>query len=83
MAVGFLRLVQVRARDPVEAEIRAVELVRSEWAASAHATANLGAAPYLTVNRIGSLHWWHRLLGAPRGYIFFAEDGAQVPPARA
>lgn len=79
VAVGFLRLVQVRARDPVEAEIRAVELVRSDWIASAHATANLGNAPYLTINRIGSLYWWHRLLGAPRGYIFFAEDGAHVP----
>lgn len=83
VAVGFLRLVAVRARDPLEAEIRAVERVRSDWAASAHATANRGDAPYLTINRIGLLHWWHRLLGAPRGYIFFAEDGAQVPPTHA
>jgi hypothetical protein len=79
VAVGFLRLVQVRARDPVAAEIRAVELVRSEWAASAHAVRNLGGAPCLTINRIGVLSWWHRLLGAPRGYIFFAEDGVQMP----
>jgi hypothetical protein len=79
VAIGFLRLVQVRARDPVEAEVRAVELVRSDWASGAHAARNLGAAPYLTISRIGSLHWWHRLLGAPQGYIFFSEDGIQVP----
>jgi hypothetical protein len=79
VAVGFLRLVQLRARDPVEAEIRAVELVRSDWAASAHAVRNLGDAPYLTINRIGLLSWWHRLLGAPRGYIFFGADGVQMP----
>ncbi|HXY96709.1 MAG TPA: hypothetical protein VEH00_07005 [Steroidobacteraceae bacterium] len=79
VAIGFLRLVQLRARDPVDAEIRAVELVRSDWAASAHAGRNLGDAPYLTINRIGSLNWWHRLLGTPRGYIFFGEDGVQIP----
>ncbi|HUL46268.1 MAG TPA: hypothetical protein VLV25_04155 [Steroidobacteraceae bacterium] len=79
VAIGFLRLVQVRARDPVDAEIRAVELVRSDWGASAHAGRNLGAPPYLTISRIGSLHWWHRLLGAPRGYMFFGEDGLQMP----
>jgi len=79
VAIGFLRLVQVRARDPLEAEVRAVELVRSDWASSAHAGRNLGDAPYLTIGRIGSLHWWHRLLGAPRGYIFFGEDGVQMP----
>jgi hypothetical protein len=73
VAIGFLRLVQVRAHDPVEAEIRAVELVRSDWASSAHAARNLGGAPYLTISRIGSLSWWHR-----RGYIFFGEDGVQV-----
>jgi hypothetical protein len=79
VAIGFLRLVQVRARDPVEAEVRAVELVRSDWTSSAHAARNLGDDPYLTIGRIGSLHWWHRLLGAPRGYMFFAEDGLHVP----
>jgi hypothetical protein len=79
VAIGFLRLVQLRARDPVEAEIRAVELVRSDWASSAHAGRNLGDAPCLTISRIGSLNWWHRLLGAPRGYIFFGEDGVQMP----
>jgi hypothetical protein len=78
VAIGFLRLVQLRARDPVEAEIRAVELVRSDWASSAHADRNLGDAPCLTISRIGSLNWWHRLLGAPRGYIFFGEDGVQM-----
>jgi len=36
LAVGFLRIVQVRAADPVEAEIRAVELVGSEWPSSSH-----------------------------------------------
>jgi hypothetical protein len=81
VAVGFLRVVQVRARDPVEAQIHAVELVRTDWAASAHAPRNLGGAPYLVINRIGLLSWWHRLLGAPGGYIFFAEDGLQMPSA--
>lgn len=79
VAIGFLRLVQLRARDPVEAEMRAVELVRSDWAASAEAARNLGAPPYLTISRIGLLRWWHRLLGAPQGYIYFSEDGVQVP----
>lgn len=79
VAIGFLRLVQVRAQSPVDAEIRAVELVRSDWASSVYAGRNLGDAPYLTIGRIGSLHWWHRLLGAPRGYIFFGEDGVQMP----
>lgn len=79
VAIGFLRLVQVPASDPVAAEIRAVELVRSDWAASPHAARNLGGAPYLTISRIGLLNWWHRLLGAPRGYMFFTEDGLQVP----
>lgn len=79
VAIGFLRLVQVRAHDPVEAEIRAIELVQSDWASSVHAIDNLGATPCLTINRIGLLRWWHRLLGAPPGYIFFSEDGVQVP----
>jgi hypothetical protein len=82
VAIGFLRLVQVRARDPVEAEIRAIELVSSDWASSVYATRNLGAAPYLTIGRVGLLRWWHRLLGAPRGYLFFGEDGIQMPPGR-
>lgn len=79
VAIGFLRLVQVRARDPVEAEIRATEQVRSDWASSAYAIGNLGAAPYLTISRIGLLRWWHRLLGAPHGFMFFGEDGVQMP----
>ena len=79
LAVGFLRLVQVRAVDPVEAEERAVELVRSDWSASASALQNRGGAPYLTIIRIGILSWWHRLLGSPSGYIFFAEDGVLMP----
>jgi hypothetical protein len=82
LAVGFLRVVQVRARDPVAAEIRAVEIVRSEWALSAYAAEDRGGPPYLTINRIGLLAWWHRLLGAPRGYLFFSEDGVQMPSAR-
>ena len=44
VAIGFLRLVQLRARDPVDAEIRAVELVRSDWAASAHASRGTSCA---------------------------------------
>lgn len=79
VAIGFLRVVQLRARDPVAAEIRAIELVHSDWASSAHAPHNLGGTPYLTISRIGLLRWWHRLLGAPQGYIFFSEDGVHVP----
>lgn len=79
VAVGFLRVVQVRARDPVAAEVRAVEAVRSEWESSTHAARNRSGPPYLTIKTIGLLSWWHRLLGAPRDYIFFSEDGIQTP----
>jgi hypothetical protein len=79
LAIGFLRIVQVSAGDSVEAEIRAVELVRSEWASSAYAFRDRSGPPYLTINRIGLLSWWHRVLGAPRGYIFFSEDGVRTP----
>ena len=82
-AVGFLRIVQLRARDPVEAEVRAVERVMAEWAATPHATANRGAAPSLTILRTGLLSWWQRLLGAPGEFIFFAEDGVVVTPGPA
>jgi hypothetical protein len=75
LAVGFLRIVQVRAGDPVEAEVRAVEVVGSEWSSSTYAFKNRGGTPYLTIMRIGLLSWWHRFLGAPGGYMFFAEDG--------
>ena len=75
VAVGFFRLVHIRAKDPVEAEVRAVELVESEWALSAYALRNRSAAPTLSIFRIGLLSWWHRFLGVPKGYIFFAEDG--------
>ena len=78
VAIGFFRLVQLRARDPVEAEIRAVELVKADWSSSAYAFRNRGGAPYLTIFRVGLLSWWHRLLGAPREYIFFGEDGVQM-----
>lgn len=81
VAIGFLTLVQVRARDPLEAEIHAIERVAAEWAQSPWALGNLGNAPYLTITRVGLLSWWHRLLGAPKGYIFFAEDGMQLKPA--
>ncbi|MBV8877704.1 MAG: hypothetical protein JO158_08325 [Gammaproteobacteria bacterium] len=79
LAVGFLRLVQVRAVDPVEAEARAVELVGAEWSASAYALQNLSGPPRLTIVRIGLLSWWHRFLGAPAGFMFFAEDGVLMP----
>jgi hypothetical protein len=79
LAIRFLRIVQVSAKDPVAAEIRAVELVRSEWAASAYALSDRSGPPYLTINRIGMLSWWHRVLGAPKGFIFFSEDGVQTP----
>jgi hypothetical protein len=80
MAVGFLRLVQLRATDPVEAEVRAVELVGSEWSSSAYALKNLSGAPRLTIVRIGLLSWWHRFLGAPGDFMFFTEDGVLMPP---
>ena len=79
VAVGFLRLVQVRAADPLSAEVRAVELVGAEWASSAYALKNLSGAPQLTIVRIGLLSWWHRFLGAPGGFLFFAEDGVLMP----
>jgi hypothetical protein len=78
-AVGFLRIVHVRARNTVEAERQAMRIVRQQWDASSHATANQGAAPYLTIDTIGVLSFWHRLLGFPRGYIFFSADGVQAP----
>ena len=79
-AVGFIRLVQVRARDPLAAEIRAIEQVGSEWTMSVYALSNRGAAPSLTITQVGLLSWWHRFLGAPRGYIFFTEEGFQLHP---
>ena len=79
LAVGFLRIVQVRADDPVEAELRAVELVGSEWSSSSYALNNRGGTPNLTIMRIGLLSWWHRVLGVPSGYMFFAEDGVLMP----
>jgi hypothetical protein len=78
VAVGFLRLVQVRARDPLHAEQRAVERVQSDWQTSLYAFRNRSAPPHLTIIRVGLLSWWHRLLGAPQGYLFFAEDGVQL-----
>ena len=79
VAVGFLRLVQVRARDPLAAEIHAVRVVESDWARSIYAFRNRGGAPYLTISQVGLLSWWHRFLGAPKGYMFFAADGTQMP----
>ena len=80
MAVGFLRLVQVRAASPVEAQMSAVQLVRSDWAASAYASGDRSGPPTLVVFRIGLLSWWHRLFGAPKGYLFFGEDGVRIDP---
>jgi hypothetical protein len=79
VAVGFFRLVQVRAKGPLEAEIRAVELVKSDWASSAYAFRNRSDTPNLSIFRIGLLSWWHRFLGGPKGYLFFAEDGVLMP----
>jgi hypothetical protein len=79
LAVRFLRVVQVSAKNPVEAEISAVKLVKAEWASSVYAPRNRSGPPYLTINTIGILSWWHRFLGAPKGYIFFSEDGVQTP----
>lgn len=83
-AVGFLRIVHVSARSPPEAQRKALLLVRQQWELSDHAAANLGAAPYLAIDTVGVLSLWHRLLGFPRGYIFFSADGVQAragPPA--
>jgi hypothetical protein len=82
LAVGFLRLVQVIARDSLEAQEHAVARVRSDWNVSVHAFRNRGGPPYLTVTAIGILSWWHRLLGAPKGYIFFSEEGIQMPTSQ-
>jgi hypothetical protein len=79
VAVGFLRIVQVSARDPVAAEICAVDLVRSEWTSSAYAFRDRSGPPYLTIARIGLLSWWHRILGAPKEYLFFSAEGVQMP----
>ena len=79
LAVRFFRIVQVRAKDPLQAQISSVELVSSEWQASGYAFRNRSGPPYLTINTIGLLSWWHRLLGAPQGYLFFSEDGVQLP----
>jgi hypothetical protein len=57
-----------------------VELVGSEWCSSSYAFKNRGGTPYLTIIRIGLMSWWHRLLGTPSGYMFFAEDGVLMPP---
>lgn len=81
-AVRFLRLVQVVARDSIEAQERAVARVMSDWNSGAYAFTNRGGQPYLTVASIGILSWWHRLLGAPRGYVFFSEDGIQMPSSQ-
>lgn len=83
-AVGFLRIVHVRARSEAEAERSALRIVRQQWDSSEHAAANQGTAPYLAIDTIGVLSIWHRLLGFPRGYIFFSADGVQAragPPA--
>ena len=82
LAVGFLRLVQIRAADPLQAEVRAVELVGSEWSSSAYARKNLSGPPRLTIVRVGLLSWWHRFLGTPAGFMFFAEDGVLMPSDR-
>ena len=81
-AVGFFRLIQLSARDPVEAQERAVARVKSDWNCGPYALTNRGGPPHLTVTCIGILSWWHRLLGAPQGYIFFSEDGIQMPCGR-
>jgi hypothetical protein len=80
IAVRFLRVVQLSARDPLDAEVSAVAFVRSEWNTSAYAVKDRSGPPYLSINAIGLLSWWHRLLGAPGDYIFFSADGVQTPP---
>ena len=79
VAVGFLTVVQLWARDPLDAETRAVGEVKASWDASLYAWRNRGDPPCLTIIRVGLLSWWHRLLGAPKGYIFFTADGVQLP----
>jgi hypothetical protein len=79
LAVGFLRIVQVTAGNPVAAQERALDQVRSEWHRGSCASANRSGMLYLTVDTIGLLSWWHRLLGAPEGYMFFSAEGLQLP----
>ncbi|MBS0579220.1 MAG: hypothetical protein JSR36_08150 [Proteobacteria bacterium] len=78
LAVGFYKVVPVRALDPVEAEVRAIEVVRRDWSATRYAFRNRGNPPMLTIERVGLLTWWHRLLGAPKGYVFFDAHGVQT-----
>ena len=80
VAVGFLRLVQVRAASPDAAQTSAVQLVRADWAGSVYALGDRSGPPTLVVFRIGILSWWHRLFGAPKGYLFFSEDGVRIVP---
>jgi hypothetical protein len=79
VAIGFYKLVQLRALDPLEAQERAIERVRADWDTSVHAARNRGGSPGLTIEAIGVLSFWHRLLGSPQGYIFFsANDEVQA-----
>jgi hypothetical protein len=80
LAVGFYRVVQVRADDPVDAEVRAIETVKQGWSATRYAFRNRGNPPMLTIDRVGLLTWWHRLLGAPKGYVFYDAYGVQTTP---
>ncbi len=82
VAVGFYRLVQVRAADPLEAELLAIERVESDWGETFYAFRNRSAPPYLTIHSIGVMSFWHRFLGAPKGYLFFSADGVQIPVDR-
>jgi hypothetical protein len=79
LAVGFFRLIQVTARDPVEAQERAIDIVRSEWHSGPNSSVNRSGMLCLTIDTIGLLSWWHRFLGAPKGYMFFSEDEVQMP----
>jgi hypothetical protein len=78
VAVGFFKVVRVQARDALEAEVRAIELAHLQWRTSAHAARNRGGEARFTIEAVGLYLWWHRLLGSPRGYVFFAEDGIQA-----
>lgn len=80
LAVGFYKLVQLRASDPVEAEVRAIEIAKREWSSTRYAFRNRGNPPVLTIDRVGLLTWWHLLLGAPKGYVFYGADGVQTAP---
>ena len=80
-AVGFFRLVRVRAEDRPRAETKAIAQVNADWRNDVHASRNKGGALALTIDRTAQLSWWNHFVPRKSGYIFFAKD--DDPPAAA